>query len=326
MHIVISRTDSIGDVILTLPMAGIIKEKYPQAKITFLGKTYTKAIIESSKHVDKFLNFNKLEIMNEKKLIEKLIELKIDTFIHVFPNKKLAKAAKKAKIKERIGTYRRTFHLLTCNKGVWFSRKNSNLHEAILNTKLLTPLKITKEYSKREIGKYLGFKKKVLKNSSLIDTQKFNLILHPLSQGSAVEWGQENFSELIDILPKNKFKIFISGTRPEGQKLKSFLEKNSSNITDLTGKFSLDEFIEFISSADGIIAASTGPLHIGAMSEINALGLFSKKRPIHPGRWAPIGKNADFITSKESFDDPIKEIQSITPKEVLEKISNWKKT
>jgi ADP-heptose:LPS heptosyltransferase len=44
--IVISRTDSIGDVVLTLPLAGILKEKYPKAKIIFLGNTYTKPIIK----------------------------------------------------------------------------------------------------------------------------------------------------------------------------------------------------------------------------------------------------------------------------------------
>ena len=33
--IVISRTDSIGDVALTLPMAGILRSKYPEAKAHF---------------------------------------------------------------------------------------------------------------------------------------------------------------------------------------------------------------------------------------------------------------------------------------------------
>ena len=53
--IIISRTDRIGDVVLTLPMAGIIKSKYPNCKILFLGKTYTEPIINASIHLNTIL-------------------------------------------------------------------------------------------------------------------------------------------------------------------------------------------------------------------------------------------------------------------------------
>lgn len=38
-HIMISRTDGIGDVILTLPMIGALRTYFPEAKITLLGDT-----------------------------------------------------------------------------------------------------------------------------------------------------------------------------------------------------------------------------------------------------------------------------------------------
>ena len=34
-NIIISRTDNIGDVVLTLPLAGILKENFPKAKVYF---------------------------------------------------------------------------------------------------------------------------------------------------------------------------------------------------------------------------------------------------------------------------------------------------
>ena len=57
-RILISRTDAIGDVMLTLPMAGILKESFPSARILFFGKTYTKAVIECCSSVDEFVNFD----------------------------------------------------------------------------------------------------------------------------------------------------------------------------------------------------------------------------------------------------------------------------
>jgi heptosyltransferase-3 len=67
------------------------------------------------------------------------------------------------------------------------------------------------------------------------------------------------------------------------------------HIHDITGKLSLPEFITFINLCDGIVAASTGPLHIaGALGKI-ALGLYPPIQPMDPLRWAPIGLKADFI-------------------------------
>ena len=56
------------------------------------------------------------------------------------------------------------------------------------------------------------------------------------------------------------------------------------------------ELIDFIALSDGIVSASTGPLHIAAALGKYALGLYSPMRPIHSGRWAPLGKNAQVFT------------------------------
>ncbi|MDR1792820.1 MAG: hypothetical protein LBR36_05200 [Bacteroidales bacterium] len=44
--VLFSRTDGIGDVILTLPLAGWIKKTYPHAKVLFMGTDYTSAVVE----------------------------------------------------------------------------------------------------------------------------------------------------------------------------------------------------------------------------------------------------------------------------------------
>ena len=56
--IIISRTDSIGDVILTLPLCVWLKKQFPQTELVFLGRTYTKDIIACFDVVDTFLNFD----------------------------------------------------------------------------------------------------------------------------------------------------------------------------------------------------------------------------------------------------------------------------
>ncbi len=303
--ILISRTDSIGDVVLTLPMAGIIKQFLPQSKLIFLGRNYTKDVIALSEHVNEFVSYDDVLKLNSLDKVEAFKKLKATHIIHVFPVKEIAHLAKKSGIKNRIGTTNRLWHWFTCNIKISLSRKNSDLHEAQLNTKLLTPLGITKEFSIEELVSAYGFTKVPTLEKThldLIDKTKTTIILHPKSKGSAREWGLDNFSNLITQLDKTKHQVFISGTAQEGELVKDLIAKHPE-VINLTGKLSLQQFIAFINQCDVLIAASTGPLHIAAALEKKAIGLFAPMRPIHPGRWKPIGKHANYLVLNKDCSD-----------------------
>lgn len=303
--IIISRTDSIGDVVLTLPMAGIIKQLIPKCKIIFLGRNYTKDVIALSEHVDEFISYDDILKLNAKEQVDTFKKINATHIIHVFPVKDIAILAKKSGIKSRIGTTNRLWHWFTCNIKIRLSRKNSELHEAQLNTKLLAPLGINKTFSLDELTNLYGFTNiPTLEKSheELIDYTKTRIILHPKSKGSAREWGLDNFSTLINTLGKNKYQVFVSGTAQEGELVKELIAKHP-DVIDLTGKLSLQQFIAFINHCDVLIAASTGPLHIAAAIGKKAIGLFAPMKPIHPGRWKPIGKHAEYLVLDKTCGD-----------------------
>lgn len=294
-RIIISRTDAIGDVILSLPVCGLLKKYYPDSEIIFLGRTYTKAIIACCEYVDRFMNADDLLKLNDIEAVNELIKINADIIIHVFPNKRIAQLVKKARIQQRIGTTNRLFHWGNVNRFVRLSRKNSDLHEAQLNCKLLIPLAINEIPDFNELANYTGFTKipaATNQITSLIDSYRINVILHPKSNASAREWNLGNYSALINLLPPEKYKIFISGTDKEKAILSDWIKTLPSTVVDVTGKFSLEEFIAFISKAHYLIAASTGPLHIAAAAGIGAIGIYPPIKPMHPGRWRPIGSKA----------------------------------
>lgn len=317
--VIISRTDNLGDVILTLPLTGFLKLKYPELKILFIGKKYTESVINTCQNVDSFLD--------REKIIDKGELPDADAIIFVFPDKELAKIAKKSHIKIRIGTSHRIFHWLYCNKLVNFSRKKSHLHEAQLNFKLLKGLNLHTEVQQKDLAQYYNLKAKPLGKpelENLINSDKINLVLHPKSKGSAREWPMKSYQNLAELLPKEKFNFFISGTKEEGQKIK---DENTEifkleNVFDVTGKFSLKEFINFIDLTNGLIACSTGPLHIAAGLGKFALGIYPSNRPMHPGRWAPIGEKATFIEADEVVGKGMEsdDVTLITPEMVAKKI------
>jgi ADP-heptose:LPS heptosyltransferase len=86
----------------------------------------------------------------------------------------------------------------------------------------------------------------------------------------------------------------------------------------------LTEFIGFINECDILLACSTGPLHIASILGKTAIGLYTKKRPMHPGRWSPIGQNSKVVTSNFKGDfktiSPIKDLKAIKIEDVFSAI------
>lgn len=319
-HILISRTDAIGDVVLTLPLCGYLKSIYPGVKISFLGRTYTGPIINACTAVDTFINYDELKALPEAKQVAVLKAKHLDVIIHVYPRKEIAVLAKNASIKLRIGTTNRVFHWLTCNKLVRLSRKNSLLHEAQLNIVLLQGLGIMAVPDVAQLPDYYDFRPKgqLRKElADLFDRKKFNLIIHPKSHGSGREWSLQRFSELIGLLPPEQFKVFISGSDKEKTLLKDWIANLPDSVVDMTGAMPLEQLVKFIAKADGLLAAGTGPLHIAAETGIHTLGIFPSIGSIHARRWGPVGKQAEYIQAPEG------ELDVITAADVYNKIKTW---
>lgn len=323
--IILSRTDGIGDVVLTLPCAGLMKKLHPGVQILFVGKSYTRPVIEACEHIDMFINWDDLQNQPFCEQVDYVKSLGADAIVHVFPDRRLARLADKARIPLRIGTSHRFQHWLTCNRLVNVGRKRSPLHEAQLNALLFRPLGVTDVSSLTELGGLCGLTRPAALDGGfekLLDPTRFNLILHPKSKGSAREWGIVNFSELISLLPEERYKIFISGSKEEGEALRTQGFPWGDNVTDITGMMSLEQFIAFISRADGLVACSTGPLHIAAALGKAAVGLYAPMRPIHPGRWSPIGARAGYLVQESQCQACRHEqhcscIESITPERVV---------
>lgn len=319
--VIISRTDGIGDVVLTLPLAGLLKEQYPDCRIVFLCASYTAPVVRCCTHVDAILDWSALEKEPEERQVELIQAVQADTILHVLPQKQIARLARLAGITERIGTSHRLYNLRYCNRLVSLGRKNSALHEAQLNILLARRLLNGIPPLPDHLYRYYGLTQVPAIPEEIrcwLGTSKFNLVLHTKSRGSAVEWSIQQWEEFITLLPADTFQVFLTGTAKEGEMM-GRLRNRFEHVTDITGRLTLDELIGFIRTADGLIAASTGPLHIAAALGKPVLGLFSDRRPIHPGRWAPLGEEADWLEGKTDEAGTL----CIQPETVFKKVLAW---
>lgn len=287
--ILISRTDAIGDVCLTLPVCQALEAAFPNCELTYLCRGYTQAVVACFEPIDQVLPLEELQQLDDQARHKVLGQF--DVVLHLFPNQIVAKWCKQARIPLRIGTAHRFFHLFTCNSRPSFTRKRSELHESQLNFKLLAPLGITVIPTIKEINQKLNFKVSELPIELAQSNWSKVILLHPKSNGSGVEYPIEKYMALSEKLVESGYQVYFTGTEKEGACFRAQIPVHP-NISDASGQWDLQTFIYVISKAKALVACSTGPYHIAGLSGIRAVGLFASRKPIHPGRWAALGKGA----------------------------------
>ena len=319
--IIISRTDGIGDVVLTLPLVAYLKKRFPKTTLVFLGREYTIPVLKNFSFIDAIMDYDALLKLDRNEQVEEMKRQGADVFLHVYPRKDLAHIARKADIANRIGSSHRIYNWIACNHKVAFSRRNSDLHEAQLNFKLLAPLGISEIPSLDALSTAFGLTVTgELSKGMLLSLNKQKVILHPKSQGSAVEWGIENFEKCAELLLSKGFQVIVTGTASEKKSIATSSLFRHPGVIDAMGKLDLQELMVLIQHCDAIVACSTGPLHIAAALGKKAIGIYSARRPVHAGRWRPLGANA-FVLGKTAdgasdaeLDALVKEVK---PEEVL---------
>lgn len=297
-HILISQIKNIGDVILCLPTATLIKQAFPNCKVSLLAQPYTHPVAKYCPDIDNLIDWRQLEKKSEHEQLALLKRFNFSAILHLANNKKIAKLAYKAELPSRIGTSQRLYHWRYCNKTINQARRHSRLHELQLNAQMLTPLGISADYSKVDLIKKLKLELPSCDLPSEIKAQLSNnkpkVILHPGSHGHGREWPLEYYQSLAALLNQKGMQVIFTGSPAEQQRF-SKLTTASPFALNTMAKLSLEELMVLLGQADAFVSSGTGPLHIAAALNKPAIGLFPPRKGISPRRWGAPGLKASSL-------------------------------
>jgi ADP-heptose:LPS heptosyltransferase len=299
--ILIVRTDRIGDVVLSLPLAELIKQKYPSCMIAYFLREYTSPLLDSNPFIDEVIIADELngEILFKENL-KKIKAKGFDTCVVVNPTLRISVLLFLAGIKNRIGTGYRWYSFLFNNK-VFEHRKYAEKHELEYNIGLLKKIDI----GISDFSKSIVFHLSVDDNSSgKVNTLLMQggykrgdklVIVHPGSGGSSVDLPKEKLIELTRKLSEiSDLKVVITGSKNETELCKEF-EINKS-VINLSGQLDISLLKALIKKADLFISNSTGPIHIAASFGVYVIGFYSKILSCSQKRWGPYTENKTIFT------------------------------
>lgn len=303
VNIAVVRTDRLGDMILTLPMFRAIKEVVPNCSLTLIARQYVKPLLYDCEVVDQIAYLEKYK--NEIQTIYQ--KFQFDAVFFPRPRFNEVYYAYKKQIQHRIGSAYRWYSFLFTHK-VKDHRKTAEHHESDYNVRLVSNF-----FGVELETKFVPIKVEptaLNKIQEMLDTLNLKpyefVVLHPGSGGSALNWEPVKFGELARMLTNTGKPVVITGGKNEIP-LSQLIQSICPDVISFVGRLNLYETIALISQAKGLVANSTGILHIASVMDIPVVGLFPNTPYLSAHRWGPIGRFSTSIApltaEPERMDD-----------------------
>jgi ADP-heptose:LPS heptosyltransferase len=210
-----------------------------------------------------------------------------------------------AKVPYRVGRLSQWHSFLFFNYGVRQSRSQGDRHESQYNIDLMHAgfQKIQKRLlTPSPLPAPLRLKAPPLTEDLLhrhgLQGRNY-FIVHPGMAGSALNWPTSYYADLIRALVPH-IPVAITGSAMD----RPYLDPLKKELKDLNSLIWLDERLEIrelmyvLSRSRGLLAPSTGVLHLAASLGVPSFGIYSPKRVQRPLRWGPRGSQAFIFVPK----------------------------
>ncbi len=296
-NILIVRTDRIGDLILSTPVAEVLKQKFPQAQIDFLVASYTTPILKNNPFIKAIILDDNKGVNGFFKLRKTIKERNYDLAIVLHPTLRLAVLLKSAGVRYQIGSGYRGYSFLF-NLKHFQHRKTVEKHELEYNLDMLKVLSLEPQKILPKL--YLSPKEKneadIFLKKMGINRDDITVLIHPGSGGNAINWPAEKFGELADrLIESYSVKVLVTGQGGEKILAEKMKCRMKHSFVHLTGKTDLRLLSAIIEKVNLVICNSSGPMHIAASLGIPTVALFCPIFTASPKRWGPYGEGHSVI-------------------------------
>lgn len=331
MRILLTRTDRIGDVVLTTPAIKMIRLKYPDAHIAFMVRPYAKDIVEGNPYLNEVITYDKYgkhkSLLGTAKFVYGLRKKKFDLAIMFHPTNRVHLIAFLAGIPRRIGFDRKLPFLLT--ERIPHLKQKGEKHEIEYTLDLLRPIGIVAKNGEMSIS----LKKRDLEKAKrMLDEYHVGsgiplIAVNPGASCPSKRWPPEKFAALCDNLAKMfRVRILIVSDKANEGPANAVANKMRHEPVNLAGKTTIGELASLLSKCSLFISNDSGPVHIACALKIPVISIFGRGDPgLSPKRWGPTYEKSA-VFHKDAGCNPclahnctlgFRCLEAITPEEVL---------
>lgn len=326
-HIILSRFGGLGDMVMMSPLLKGIKTLYPDIKLTVVGNTNAKQLMEAYPFVDEYLTFDKTK-KSSWNLIKKLWHSDVVYLMDTLYRVSIIYAL--ACIKKRVGLpHKRKFWLTDCLEiEPWMN----HAFEPVVYAYFL------KEATGIDVTVLPDWDTFEYPEARDVDIQHVQELLLPLkgqdyivssleTGGYAKNWPKEYWITLFKNLQSEGKAVVIIGEESQ-----NYINLDlPDNVLDLRGKTNLLEVGEIIRNADLVINGCSFPVHVANAVNTPVIGLYGSQ-PVWRGAPQRIYKaivspvecaGCDWLYNGPGWCESPFCMKKITPSEVMKDVKQF---
>ncbi len=305
-RILISRTDTIGDFILTLPVFEVLKQKLDCEISILCNKTVT-PLLFNNRNIDNIITVD--QQYDVQKLISKIESHQFDVLL-VLVNDPIIQALlpKLKSIPVRIGPLSKPSVFFFYTHPVVQKRSRSVKNEAEYNLELLKIFNLGDIPSTKpkifitpdEIRKFKSVKGSLFQFKNSPNQW---VVLHGGMRGSALNWTKEYYQKLLIGLLNLRLNVVLTGAGQAEEDANQELRKAVDNrfpeqLVDVSNQLTLRELAVLLFLSRLYIGPSTGPTHMANAVGTRIISLYPPIKVQSAKRWEPYLADSHIFTPK----------------------------
>ena len=328
--ILIFELNWLGDILFSIPFLRTIRQTYPDAQISCAVVPRYKALLENSRYVDNVYTLsdrNTFVSVWEKCVFAcKIAKEKYDLCFLIKPSRTKSFIAKMAGIPERIGFEGKKDFL---TKSVCLSEDEDHRAQTILNL----------AKSVTEVGSDIWYDFPVLDQDKVrikhllektYEEKRRIVVLNAGGNWDAKRWAADNFVTLAKCILSygEDIEIVMTGAEKDADYVDDIVTRIADQrCHSVAGKTALGVLAALFASAELVVSADSGPIHLASAVGTPTVSLFG---PTSPDVTGPLGKGRNIVLHHEiecavpcyvdECDKSYKCMAKITPEEVFKAV------
>lgn len=263
----IIRFSSIGDIVLTSPVARCLKIQFPDAEIHYLTKKRNADLLIASPYIDKIQLFDE----SLSATIKKLKTEKYDYIIDLHNNLR----SLRVKLGLNIKSY--SFNKLNVNKFLLTFFKIHAMPEGHIVDRNLATLK---HFNVKNDGQGLDHfipSEDEISMAELPEIYRDGYLALVLAGTYATK--KVPFEKYHQLISTSNYPFILLGGKSEKAIAAQILEWNTGNVLDYTGKLRINQSASLVKNARLVISNDTGLMHIAAAYHKKILSIWGNTAP-----------------------------------------------
>ncbi len=288
-NILIIRLRRIGDIVMTFPALSVLRDAYPEVRVTYVVESSYKDLVEGHPLVDKILVLpQSLKRREFFRFIRKIRKDKYDVVLDFHGGPKAFWMTLFSGAQLKVG-YRVKYKNFIYDVKVPRGPKSGYIHSVANHVNIvkalgIQPLSIPRITFPHPVPEEVEPMEAFLRKNKV--EKKSYCVIH-IGAGNAFRfWGVKNLAALTEMLTDRAGVQIIFVGAAGDRSTEEDLKKNAPpSVYSLVGRINLKQLYWIISQAALFIGPDSGPMHMAAATDTPIVAVFGPQLPAIFGPW-----------------------------------------